>query len=99
MKNKVLEFFFVEYYNNHDTVLESMLADRLLLIVLALCKPKDSGEAEDKEDKTVNDMKIVKHLIKMNKFFQGLIKNKTVDNIDLKDHKVNRIYFILFRFI
>lgn len=86
MKNKILEFFFVQYFNGteHEQV-EDIIEERLILVSLSFLKESFTNTT-DKNSKTIKDIKIIKHLIKINKFLQKLVKAKTIE-VELEDYK------------
>lgn len=82
MKNKILEFFFVQFYNDDKTTeAQEVVEDRLLLVILACCRSKEINE-------NIKDSALIKKLIKINKFFQNLVTSKKLD-VDLEDYKVS----------
>lgn len=89
LKQKIIEFFFVEYMNNTNMEITNNLEEKLLQTVLNYCK--EDLVAEESEVNAVNkirDVKICKKLKKIHAFLLSILKANKVGSLDEEDLKV-----------
>jgi hypothetical protein len=79
LKNKVIDHFFIEFFNNDHKILTEIIEERLLFIILNHTK---SNIKEGKESQHVIN------LIRFNNILQTLRKSKKIGGVDQNDYKV-----------
>jgi len=95
IKDKILEYFFIEYYSNNNKYMSEIIEDRLLLIILTKSKTIIK-EKEDGNHKEIKESVNIKHLIHFNEILQGLIKRNKI-SVEMNDYKVYSKYFKEFK--
>ncbi len=72
-----------------DVELESLIEDRLLLVIFAYFRIESISSNESLAKAiTLPDKKVVKSLMKVNKLLQKMVKSNTLEGVDLDDYKV-----------
>jgi len=89
LKEKIIEFFFVEYMNNSNMEITNNLEEKLLQTVLNYCNEYlVTEESEANAVNKIRDVKICKKLKKIHAFLENIIKANKVVKLDEEDLKV-----------
>lgn len=89
LKQKIIEFFFVEYMNNTNIEITNNLEEKLLQTVLNYCKEDINAQESDiNAVNKVRDVKICKKLKKIHAFLLNILKANKVGKLDEEDLKV-----------
>jgi len=100
LKNVVLQFFLREYFSSeqrNDVEVADIIEDRLLVVIFSYMRvPKEETESKEKNKdesiKPIKDKKMIKLLMQIHKFLQGLYTSKVLEDLEMEDYKV---FFLL----